>query len=392
MRVALLMFIAACFFLTAEAADTTRRFSVIAYYSGNATDIDRYNIQSLTHIIYSFALLKNNRLHVSAAAGTILKKLVSLKKKHPHLKVALAFGGWGGCKPCSELFAVPENRTAFAQSVLDILKQYKLDGIDIDWEYPAIDEGPAGHPYSAADKQNFTELMKALRNALGQKYELSFAAGVFPEYLYNSIAWKQVMPLVDRVHLMSYDMVNRKSPFTGHHAALYSTPSQTISIDNTIRFLDSLRINRNKVVIGAAFYSRTYTVADADNNGLYRPAVFKGFAVYKTYRQRFSEENGFTFYWDDVAKAPWCFSPAQKLFATFDDERSVTLKTKYAIDKGLNGLLIWELRQDDTRQRLLNAITKAVRNRGAHLYWNDLSGYGGVLGISTGCSLSSFFK
>jgi chitinase len=373
MRILVLILLGIASFQTGIAADTTRRFSVIAYYSGNATDIDRYNIQSLTHIIYSFALLKNNRLQVSAASGTILRKLVSLKKKNPHLKVALAFGGWGGCKPCSGLFAVAANRTAFAQSVLAILQQYRLDGIDIDWEYPSIDEGPAGHPYSAADKQSFTELMKTLRNVLGKRYELSFAAGVFPEYLYNSIDWKQVMPLVDRVHLMSYDMVNRKSPFTGHHAALYSTPQQSISIDNTIRFLDSLRINRSKVVIGAAFYARTYTVAGTDNNGLYQPAVFNGFAVYKTYQQRFEKENGFTFYWDDTAKAPWCFNPNTKLFATFDDERSVALKTNYALDKRLNGVLIWELRQDDARQRLLNAIAAAIRKSGKRLEFPGLS-------------------
>ncbi|WP_207512956.1 glycoside hydrolase family 18 protein [Longitalea luteola] len=346
-----------------EAADTARRpFSVIAYYSGNSTDIDRYDIQPLTHIIYSFALLKNNRLYVSAAAGSILKKLVSLKKKNPSLKVALAFGGWGGCKTCSNVFAVPGNRTAFAQSVLAILQQYQLDGIDIDWEYPAIDEGPAGHPYSPADKQNFTELISAVRQALGNRYELSFAAGVFPEYLYNSIEWQQVMPLVDRVHLMSYDMVNRKSAATGHHSALYSTPFQVTSIDNTIRFLDSLRIARNKVVIGAAFYARTYITADTNDHGLYRPAVFKDFAVYKSYPRRFAEAGGFTGYWDDTAKVPYCFNPETKQFATFDDERSVAHKTKYALSKGLNGLLFWELRQDDSRQRLLNAIANALEN------------------------------
>lgn len=367
MRVLLLMFIATCFFLAGNAKDPTRRFSVIAYYSGNATDIDRYNIQSLTHIIYSFSLLKNNRLHVSPAAGSILRKLVALKKKNPQLKVALAFGGWGGCSTCSNVFAIPANRTAFSESVLAILQQYKLDGIDVDWEYPAIDEGPAGHPYSPADKQTFTELIKALRATLGKRYELSFAAGVFPEYLYNSIEWKQVMPLVNRVHLMSYDMVNRKSVFTGHHAALYSTPSQSISIDNTIRFLDSLRIPRNKVVIGAAFYARTYTVTGNNNNGLYQPAVFNGFAVYKTYKQRFSSNNGFTWHWDDAAKAPYCFNPKQKLFVTFDDERSVKLKTNYAINKGLNGLLIWELRQDDNQQTLLHAIVAAIHDGGKQL-------------------------
>lgn len=356
MRFIIGLFIGA-FFFTPAAADTTRpRFSFIAYYSGNVTEIDRYDIQSLTHIIYSFALLKNNQLHVSAAAGSILKKLVSLKEKNPRLKVALAFGGWGGCKPCSPVFTLAANRQVFARSVLNILRQYRLDGIDIDWEYPAIDEGPVGHLYSPADKQTFTELIKALRTALGNRYELSFAAGVFPKYLYHSIEWQKVMPLVDRVHLMSYDMVNRKSPFTGHHAALYSTPHQSVSIDNTIRFLDSLHIARNKVVIGAAFYARTYKVADTINFGLYRPAVFDGFAVFKSYGQRFSAARGFTCYWDDAAKAPYCFNPSQRLYATFDDERSVTLKAKYAIDKKLNGVLLWELRQDDGGQRLYRAI------------------------------------
>lgn len=364
MRFLLLILMGIGYSFASVAADSTRpRFSVVAYYSGNVTDIDRYNVQSLTHIIYSFALLNNNRLQVSAAAGSILKKLVSLKKKNPQLKVALAFGGWGGCRTCSSLFAIPANRTAFAQSVLAVLQQYRLDGIDIDWEYPAIDEGPAGHAYSPSDKQTFTELIKAVRGALGKRYEISFAAGVFPEYLYNSIEWKKVMPLVDRVHLMTYDMVNRKSAFTGHHAALYSTPSQSISIDNTIRFLDSLRIARDKVVIGAAFYARTYTVADTNNQGLYRPAVFDGFAVYKSYQRRFTASNGFTCYWDDIAKVPYCFNATKKLFATFDDERSVALKTKYAIGKGLNGLLLWELRQDDGQQRLLNAIAATLENR-----------------------------
>jgi chitinase len=117
------------------------------------------------------------------------------------------------------------------------------------------------------------------------------------------------------------------------------------------------------VVIGAAFYARLYTVADTIDHGLYRPAVFKGFAVYKSYQRRFATANGFTCYWDDTAKVPYCFNPVQKPFATFDDERSVALKTKYAINKGLNGLLIWELRQDNDRQRLLHAIIATLENK-----------------------------
>ncbi|HEY1200787.1 MAG TPA: glycoside hydrolase, partial [Niastella sp.] len=62
MRILILMLIGALYF-TRVTADTTRpRPTFIAYYSGNATDIDRYQVQALTHIIYSFALLRNNQL------------------------------------------------------------------------------------------------------------------------------------------------------------------------------------------------------------------------------------------------------------------------------------------------------------------------------------------
>src|SRR5687767_2978384 len=155
---------------------------VIAYYSGNATEIDRYEIDKLTHIIYSFVLLRGNQLHVSPAAGSILRKLVSLKTKYPQLKIQVAFGGWGGCKTCPTVFSTEKGRNEFAGSVKAVLTKYQLDGIDIDWEYPAI-QGPIGHPFSAADKETFTRLMQALRNTLGNDKEISFAAGGFSEFL-----------------------------------------------------------------------------------------------------------------------------------------------------------------------------------------------------------------
>jgi chitinase len=115
-----------------------RSLAVIAYYSGNATDLHKYAVHQLTHIIYSFTLLRGNKLYIPPAVGTILKKLVSLKKQYPVLKISVAFAGWGGCKTCSNVFAIDSNRKAFARSVADAINQHQLDGIDIDWEYPAI--------------------------------------------------------------------------------------------------------------------------------------------------------------------------------------------------------------------------------------------------------------
>lgn len=333
----------------------SKQLAVIAYYSGNGSDITQYAINQLTHIIYSFAHVKGNRLYVSAPAGAILRKLVSLKKTYPALKVLLAFGGWGGCATCSPLFANSDNRKAFARSVQEILDQYQLDGIDIDWEYPAI-QGPVGHPFAPSDKQNFTALIQELRLAVGHKKEVSVATGAFTEYLQSSLEWNKVAAQVNRLHLMTFDLVNRLSVNTGHHTALYTTHIQKESAANALRYLDSLKIPRNKIVIGAACYARIYEQTDSINNGLYRPCRFKGFAVYKTYEQVFSAKNGYTCYQDEEAKAPFCYNAGKKQFATFDDIGSVKRKTKFAIDNQLQGIMFWELRQDKTRNGLLNAI------------------------------------
>lgn len=328
---------------------------VIAYYSGNATEIDKYETEKLTHIIYSFVLLRGNKLHVSPAAGTILKKLVSLKTKDPSLKIQIAFGGWGGCKTCPLVFSQEKGRNEFAQSVKEVLTKYQLDGIDIDWEYPAI-QGPIGHPFSPADKENFTRMIEVLRKTLGNEKEISFASGGFSEFLDKSIEWKKVAPLVNRIHLMSYDLVNRNSLFTGHHTPLYRNSYQKESVDNAIRFFDSLDIPRNKIVIGAAFYSRVYA---AQNKGLNQPARFQRFVPFKNYADFFS---GYENSWDDEAKAPWSYNAEKKIYATYDNKRSVQLKTQYVIDKKLAGIMFWELRQDLVRNGLLHTIYEAKTN------------------------------
>ena len=335
-----------------------QQLSVIAYYSGNSKSIDNYSVEQLTHIIYSFCHLRGNKLAVdNAGDSATIKKLVTLKRNNPGLKVLLSLGGWGGCEFCSPVFATDAGRKEFAQSVKEVNDYFKTDGIDLDWEYPAI-EGHPGHAWQAADKPNFTALVKAIRNNLGEKHEISFAAGGFSKFLEQSIDWKEVMPLVNKVNLMSYDLINGYSPVTGHHTPLYSTASQKESTDAAVRYLLSIGVPANKIVIGAAFYARTWENVDNVNNGLYQSGKFKSFIPYDQFHKRLNEEEGFTFYQDTIAKAPYAYNAAKKTFATFDDLLSVQNKTQYTIDNGLNGIMFWELTLDKQSNGLLEAIDK----------------------------------
>jgi chitinase len=272
----------------------------------------------------------------------------------------LSLGGWGGCKTCSDVFSTEANRKAFATSVKKLSKFFNIDGLDLDWEYPAI-EGYPGHAYKPEDRENFTELVHTLRKTLGKEGIISFAAGGFQKFIDQSIEWKKVMKDVDMVNLMTYDLVNGYSTITGHHTALYSTDQQVESADKAVERLLKIGIPANKMVIGAAFYGRVWEKVPPTNNGLYQQGVFKTSVDYKNFPNQLSADKGFVEYWDSTAQAPYIYNASQNLFVTYDNKQSIRLKTQYAKAKGLKGIMFWELSLDTSTNGLLDTIDQTKK-------------------------------
>lgn len=321
-------------------------YKIIAYYTGSGSAIKQWPVNKLTHIIFSFLKIQNDTLTFhNQGQDSSLQQLVELKKENPQLKIMVSVGGWSGCSFCSELFASDEHRKNFARTTVALFKQYGIDGLDLDWEYPAI-EGFPGHKYDAADKDNFTELVKALRQEMGKDYLLSFAAGGFIKYLEESVDWNAVMPLVDFVNLMTYDLVGGYATVTGHHTLLYDYRPGQESISTCVNWLLDKKVAPNKLVIGAAMYARVWENVGDTNHGLYQAGTFKRGVAYSDFINYFSDTSGFSYHWDRKAKAPYQYNSNQKLFATFDDERSIKAKTKFVRKKRLGGIMFWELGQD----------------------------------------------
>jgi len=360
----LLVMIATSFLnkVTAQTPSSENSFAIIAYCHGAPDDLNLYPVEKLTHIIYSFLHLSGNKLVAGPNDSLAITKLVGLKERNPSLKVILSLGGWGGCPTCSDVFSTETGRMEFSNSVKYLLEKFRADGLDLDWEYPALESIP-GFAYSATDKQNFTLLVKSLRQTLGDKYEISFAAGGFTDFFNKSIEWDKVMPLINRVNIMTYDYINGYSTKTGHHTPLFSTPGQEESTDNAVKLLTSFGVPKNKIVIGAAFYARIFNNADSINHGLYRKCQFEGFVGYRSFTEYFNQHPGFVYYWDDVAKAAYSYNAEQKLFATFDDEKSVALKTCYAKEKGLNGIMFWSLNSDAPENGLIDVIYRSLNQK-----------------------------
>lgn len=341
--------------------DKIKKMQVIAYYAGDPYAMDSFPVEKLTQIIFSFCHLKGNRLNVSNAHDTTtIRNLVQQKKRNSGLKVLLSLGGWGGCFTCSAVFSTPEGRKEFAQSVEEVNDYFHTDGIDLDWEYPAI-QGQPGHPFSAADKFNFTALLRELRKTLGKKMEISFAAGGFSSYLERSVEWEKIMPLVNRVNLMTYDLVHGYSTVTGHHSALFSTPGQKESTDNAVNYLLSIGVPSGKLVIGAAFYARVFEGVENVNIGLYQPGKFRNGVSFRNFETAFSPQKGFLYFRDTIAAAPFLYNKTEKLFVTFDDSISIEQKTHYVFSRRLNGIMFWQLMDDKRINGLLDVIDRSRR-------------------------------
>ena len=331
---------------------------VIAYYAGDEKSIDEFNLDGVDQIIYSFLHLKGNKLAIDNQVDSLtLLNVVNQKKKYPKLKVLVSLGGWGGCKTCSDAFSTEEGRVEFAISTANIIELFNADGIDLDWEYPGISGFP-GHNYKPEDKENFTDLVVQLRKYMKKGDVLSFAAGASTRFFENSVEWDKVMPLVDNVNLMTYDFYGSGSSKTGHHTALSSNEFQDRSAESSIEALINLGVNPKQIFIGGAFYIKTFKNIENINNGLNQNAEWN-----RSYSQINFEDvrSNFSFYWDSLANAPYAYDSINKIFATFDDHKSIKLKSQYALENNLGGIMFWQLMNDKKQNGLLKTMVDEIK-------------------------------
>ena len=365
-------------------------FSVMAYYVAEKEyHPDKLPLGKLTHIIFSFTNVIDGEMKFrNEKSAEKLKMLVAQKKDHPHLKVMIACGGWGA-DGFSDMAHTAENRAKFINSAIAFIEEFQLDGLDIDWEYPGIPA--AGTKHRVEDKQNFTLLMKGLKeqmNTLDRPQTLTFASAGWKRY-YDHIEVNEVMKYADYMNVMTYDQITATSPYTGHHTALGWIRKEDVeqypfgkyiasrkeemaaqgynwepqSVEKIVAFCMEQGVKPEQIVIGAAFYGRAWKGVDPDRNGLYQPnkGAHIGWSAYHLIRREFEGKNGYQRHWDSIAKAPFLYNVTDSIFISYDDTTSVRLKTNYARDQALGGIMFWEL-GNDTKERngLLDAIYEAA--------------------------------
>ena len=164
-----------------------KKYIVNGYVGGfrGLVKTELIDAQKLTHINYAFVNVQDSLAVLTnlQTDSTNFRKLNELKKINPDLKILISIGGWAWSENFSDAVLTESSRSKFAKSGVDIIRDYKLDGVDIDWEYPGM-KGEEGNIYRPEDKENFTLMFKAFREELdkfgqetGKRYLLTAAVG-----------------------------------------------------------------------------------------------------------------------------------------------------------------------------------------------------------------------
>jgi chitinase len=326
---------------------------------------DQVAAKKLTRINFAFANIVQGRIvegDPSDAAN--LATLVGLKKVNPDLTVLVSVGGWLWSGRFSDASLTAASRAIFIDSVAAFITRYNLDGLDIDWEYPGM-AGAAGNVFRPEDKQNYTLLLKELRERfrkmqkpLHRHLYITIAAGASSEFLEHT-EMDKVQKYVDTVNLMAYDYYEPgDDKITGNHAPLYVDPADPkgISADKSVKEFEAAGVPADKIVLGVPFYGHVWGHVAATGNGLFQPGepVPNAYSTYGKLTQDITSQE-FTRYWDAKASVPYLYNSQKQIFVSYEDPESLALKCKYVIDHNLAGIMFWEYGSDPSG-KLLDAI------------------------------------
>jgi len=307
-----------------------------------------------------------------------MRRTMALKEKNPNLKVFFSVGGWtAGGWVYSQMAQTKATRAMFIRSAVHFLNHFGFDGLDLDWEFPALDMLPV-EPTDPDDKYHFTFLMQEMREAFDKDgLMITFASSPDPAKAFNAYELDKVHPYVDWINVMTYDYGGLWDGFTGIDAPLYGRweegfvghPHYEFSVHATIQYyLES--VPPEKLSLGIHTESKGFLLKDETENGIYCPAIGSPNMTFSRQEGWLNYYEILQFFYNDTITDPnyadlgikpgkelWneftdgCYmSPyihQGPLWISYDDEVSVDLKTRYANQWGLKGAFIWEIDTDN---------------------------------------------
>ena len=326
------------------------RGTVMGYYrSADLMPVSAIDFSALTHIIHDHARpntdgsldLTSNGLTAQASKDLITAAHAA------GVKVLLCIADtW----PSGDFPGALNHQAILIANIITLVKTRGYDGVDIDWE----------NNLNWTMMSSFIPDLKASLLAVNFNDILTVAAaplGVAPQ-------WASLVPDIDIVDCLSYELFWWGAQTTWHNSALYDggalnafgTP--LYSADRIVNEYIAAGVPASKLAIGAAFYGHKITGVIGTPTGgptgprqnfehiqpSDQPLLYNAIVALPEFQSATKQ-------WDDVAQVSYLgvsdpINPLGDEFVSYDDPRSMAAKAYYARAKGLAGIFIWALPYD----------------------------------------------
>ncbi|XP_075154560.1 chitinase-3-like protein isoform X2 [Haematobia irritans] len=339
-----------------SAKDNKTRKLIICYYSTpdsnevyvnlNLTEAD---VSLCTHINVGMSYVFNNTIALTENITKILDHDVPLlKEKNPSLKILLWIGGGiTASDGFSEMVKNHKNRKLFINSLKSILNTHKLDGCDLDWEFPSA--------YNH-ERMHFSQLLYEIRQEYRREnkpYLLSLAVAAPEGIALFAYDVTEINKYADYVNLMTYDY----HFFTkGINAPLYARKNEqsilaTLNINYSVTWWIENGLSPNKIAVGLPTYGHSFRLVNPFNTKIGAPALDVGDTGVQGFVAAgetcwFLQNNILSsLKYDNVTCSPYVSSGSE--WISFENELSMTCKANYVQAMGLGGVMIFSLNTDD---------------------------------------------
>jgi chitinase len=322
-----------------------------------------------THVIYSFIGLDTSNWSVRVGDQNAINQFLTLKNTYPSVKLLVAVGGGdAGSTPYSDMASSQARRLSFIQSLVAFMNNNPgFNGLDVDWEYPGV-VWSGGRP---EDKVNFVTFLQDLRIAFQQAkgWEISLAVSVVPQNIQDGYDVPRICPLVDFVHVMTYDFHGSWESFADVHSPLFprvrDQNSRLNTQDGTLAW-NQLGCERYKLIVGVPFYGYQYKLVNAGQNQLGSPVIQSETKTVKYSGLCRNLNAGWTRRWDSEGMVPYMFNGVD--WIGYEDVESLGHKLNFIQNEGYGGAMIWAIDQDDyegscgARTPLISTIHNALKD------------------------------
>lgn len=303
----------------------------------------------LTHVFYAFMRIDPDSGNVSLSDPWAdiempidgqygaLGAFRQLKLQNRNLKVMMSIGGWGTAHAFTLVMASETKKAQFVASTVDLVQQYKFDGVDIDWEYPA----------SSLEGTQLVKLLESLKKALLRVHpnlHLTVATLANPEH-FNNLHVVEMDRHLTFWNVMCYDFAGAGwSASTGFHSNLFSSNGDNkLNCDAALAAYRSCGVPPHKLVMGMPMYGRSFSQPTTAGVGSqFIKSQSSDTADTVDYRDIHPVKE---FYYPEKVAA-FTIDEKKNLFITYDSARCAAEKARYVRALGLRGGFWWDSKGD----------------------------------------------